>query len=274
MASRARLALVGLVLLASVTGCPLTDDYFIEPSGSSDAGSGGSSVLPSGGSGAAAGTVQVETGGAPSGEAGQAAEAGSGATAAGTSGSGGTRPCIPSTERCNGRDDDCDEVVDEEACNSPMGGTFGCSGFVIDGSTSHGYMFCAGQTREYEGAQAGCQSQGMRLAWLESKPENAAVWAKVNAIQEVTEVWIGATDGATEGSWFWDGPAGAQFWQGDATGSAVGDAFVAWAADAPNNSTGYSPDGEDCAVLLVTGGDWGDRTCNIKYPYLCEDVQP
>jgi hypothetical protein len=235
--------------------------------------------LPSGGSSeggsVAGGGSPIEGGGAPGGEAGQTSEAGTGVIEAGTGGSGGRPACVPTTERCNGWDDDCDDVIDEEACNSTSGGTFGCSGFVIGEKSTHGYMFCNGQTREYDRAQSSCQAQGMRLTWLESKAENDAVWTKVNAIQSVTEVWIGATDRTTEGTWYWDGPGGMQFWDGGASGSAVNGAFVAWAADTPNNSEGTSPDGEDCAVLLMTtGATWGDRTCSIKYAYLCEDVQP
>lgn len=272
--------MVSLLLLGSVTGCPLNDDYFIEPEPSGGTGAGGSPVLPSGGSsesgsgGVAGSTIGVENGGAPNGEAGQAAEAGAGATAGGTSGAGGASSCVPTTERCNGWDDDCDDVVDEEACNSPSGGTYGCSGFVIEEGAAHGYMFCNGQTRDYDHAQSSCQAQGMRLAWLESKAENDAVWAKVSAIQSVAEVWIGATDRATEGDWSWDGQGGVQFWDGGANGSPVDGAFVAWAADTPNNSQVTSPDGEDCAALLMTGGTWGDRTCSIKYAYLCEDARP
>jgi C-type mannose receptor len=267
-----------LLLLASVTGCPLTDDYFIQPEAKGESGSGGASALPSGGSSdggrdASGGSLPTELGGSPAGGDWQMADAGSRANEAGD-GSGGTPACVPTTERCNGWDDDCDDVIDEEACNSTSAGTFGCSGFVIGGKATHGYMFCNGQTREYDRAQSSCQAQGMRLAWLESKAENDAVWAKVNAIQSVAEVWIGASDREMEGRWYWDGQGGSEFWDGDANGSPVAGAFVAWAADTPNNSQGTSQEGEDCAVLVMTGGTWGDRTCSIKYAYLCEDVRP
>jgi hypothetical protein len=280
MTKSARLACTSLLLVPLVTGCPVTDDYFIESGESGNAGTGGSDSLPKGGSSEsgsapiAGSGAQVAIGGAAGGDAGQPAEGGANVNEAGKSGSGGGPPCTPTTERCNGRDDDCDGVTDEEACNSPMGGTFGCSGFVVEEGAAHGYMFCNGMTRDYDRAQSTCQGQGMRLAWLETKAENEAVWAKVIAIQAVAEVWIGATDRAKEGSWSWDGQGGVQFWEGDAAGAPVDDAYVAWATETPNNSQGTSPEGEDCAVLLGSAATWGDRTCTIKYSYLCEDVEP
>lgn len=240
---RARAGWLALGLLPlSVGGCPLTDDYFI------DAGRGGSASNDSGGgempsvAGAASGL-----GGAPS------------------------AACSPVAERCNGRDDDCDEMIDEQACESMPAGLVGCSGFVIEGRPDHGYMVCAGMTRDYARAQEACGAQGMRLAWLESAEENSAVSAKVGSIAAGLEPWIGATDRETEGSWGWDGEGGVSFWGGSDLGKPVGNAFVAWAEGTPNNGAEAGPQGEDCAVLSSATAKWGDRACTLRYPYLCEE---
>lgn len=47
---------------------------------------------------------------------GDASSGGGGGNTAGMSGSGGgtPQPCVPSTEVCNARDDDCNDVVDDE----------------------------------------------------------------------------------------------------------------------------------------------------------------
>ena len=75
---------------------------------------------------------------------------------------------------------------------------------------------------------------------------------------------LGGTDEETEGDWYWDG--GDMFWQGDASGYAVDDAFEAWNDGTPNNSNN-----EDCLVLFPGNGSWGDRTCTATYAYLCEE---
>lgn len=279
MVTRARFVALGLLLVLGLSGCPVKDDYFIDASlGSSTAGSeseaGGASIIPEGGN------ALVMTGQAGKG-------AGGGGTASGTAGSadsggdiagggmpdvsnGGAASCEPTTERCNGHDDNCNDVVDEQACNSMLNGTLGCAGFVLSDRPEHGYMLCSVGTRDYQHAQEACQAQNMRLAWLESAEENTEVAGKVAAISTDVEVWIGGTDAAVEGKWLWDGQGGIQFWSGSETGRPVGNAFVAWADGTPNND-GM---GEDCAVLIAESATWGDRSCSVKYAYLCEETEP
>ncbi|HVY31856.1 MAG TPA: lectin-like protein [Polyangiaceae bacterium] len=297
------LKLTGAGMLAfALNGCPVTDDYYIDAtlagSGTSNGGKssdGGADSLPQagtathGGGGADAGTAgsgATSNGGSTSGGTatagtsatggkgmlpeGGAPEASGGAPDLGSAGQGGSpsEPCVPTTERCNGHDDNCNEVVDEQACNSSQNGTTGCSGFVLSGSPNHGYMLCTGTLRDYSHAQEACAGQGMRLAWLESSAENSEVSTKVNSVSKDAEVYIGANDIANEGKWYWDG--GAQFWDGNNYGKPVNGMYSNWAYATPNNGM-YN---EDCAVLSAGTATWGDRTCSIKFAYLCEEAAP
>jgi hypothetical protein len=261
-----------LVLVLGVAGCPVTDAYFVDqdrgmPGLGGEGAGAGSGNEPGAGKAPVAGTP---AGGSLNPQGGAAAEP---STAGVSPGEGGGRaePCTPMTERCNGHDDNCNDVVDEQACNSLPVGTMGCAGFIVARDPNHGYMLCSGVTRDYAHAQEACQGQGMRLAWLESRDENAAVSAKVAAIEPSGDVWIGANDIADEGVWSWDGPGGSLFWGGNEYGNPVGDAFTAWSEASPNNSEQGNPQGEDCAVLVASKANWADRSCSVKYAYLCEE---
>jgi hypothetical protein len=172
---------------------------------------------------------------------------------------------MPTTERCNGHDDNCDEVIDELACNSTINGTTGCSGFVVASLPDHGYMLCTSGRKDWSHARDACVAQGMRLAWLDSADENTEVSKKVDALSGEAEVLFGATDAADEGEWLWFG--GDQFWQGNQYGESVDGLFNNWAEGTPNNDNG----GEDCVVLNPMTTFWGDRICSATYAYLCEE---
>ena len=271
MTLRLWLAPFGLLLVTGVSGCPVTDDYYLESSqvdGASGETGTGQTTLASGGSAAAGG--KASAGGTSAGGFG-AANAGTGNAPEGgapdesTGGANATGTCMAATERCNGHDDDCDDVIDELACNSMSAGTIGCSGFVLPDDPSHGYMLCNG-IKDYEHAGAACAAQNMRLAWLETAAENTAVSKKVAALSNDAEVTFGATDAAKEDEWFWDG--GVQFWKGNENGQPVGNLFNAWADGTPNDEN----QNEDCAVLMSATAVWGDRSCSVKYAYLCEEM--
>lgn len=296
MRAHLKLTAVGWLALA-LSGCPVTDDYFIDTNAAlggsgqqggsgGDGAQGGSDVMPQAGSSAQAGggsgaVAGSDPGGATSSGGTEAAQAGGGGApeggapdvgAAGDAGAAGSpSPCVPTTERCNGHDDNCNDVIDEQACNSQVNGTTGCAGFVLPSQPEHGYMLCTGVQRDYSHAQEACAAQDMRLAWIESSVENQDLATKVDALANSAEVLIGATDSADEGAWFWD--EGSQFWNGNQNGKPVNGAFTAWASQTPNNGGGFNTN-EDCGVLISESASWADRACSGKYAYVCEEIEP
>jgi hypothetical protein len=293
---RAGLLGASALLLIGLSGCPVTDDYYIQsahPSltgGADTSGAGTTGAVSNGGSaalgqagkaqagatGAQGGSAQAGSGGASAATAGDSSmvAAGSpdlGGTAAGgapdaAGGAGGMAPCVPSSERCNGHDDNCNGSVDELVCNSSQNGTSSCFGFVLSEDSQHGYMLCTSKTRNYSQAKQACAGQDMRLVWLETADENNAVALKVEGLTNETDVLIGATDQVTEGYWFWDG--GFQFWKGNQFGAPVNGSFTAWAQ---GNAPDTNNQGEDCGVIAPKTGIWNDRSCFADYPFLCEE---
>jgi hypothetical protein len=262
-------------LLFSLGGCALTDDYYLESqhaSGGEATGGtvGGSGVIPRGGG---AGNSSAQGGGVAVGSSSGGAEsmlldAGGANDAGAATGGAPAEPCQPSTERCNGHDDNCNGLIDELVCNSNQYGTTGCTGFVIDGSSRHGYMLCTGNPKPWAQAQRTCEGQEMRLAWLETPAENAAVSATISKLTNAPDVLIGATDQVKEGAWVWDGNGGFQFWHGAANGMPVSGTFNAWGMGSPNNAN----NAEDCGVLNPQTAQWDDRSCFADYAFLCEDL--
>jgi hypothetical protein len=169
---------------------------------------------------------------------------------------------VARAERCNGHDDNCDDVVDEAACDSALG----CTGFALGLDRGHGYMFCSGH-KNWMQAQSACAAQDMRLAALETSTEGGEFAQALKALTS-DEAWFGANDQDVEGEWVWDG--GGQFWQGNQAGSRVGAAFVAWANASPDDSN----NSEDCAIINPITGLWADRSCAGNHAYVCEDTTP
>lgn len=232
------------------------------------AGSGGSGGLGAGGS-----RVDSEVSGPDAGPA----DAGSEPDAAPP-----PDPCEPSDEICDGVDNDCDDVIDQGATCPDE-----CTGFSVAG---HAYMYCdEGLNRN--AALARCGAEDMKLAWIETPEENAALVSSIAGLglPEVEErvAQIGASDAEDEDEWFWVGNAAAddgfQFWEGNAEddddASAVDGAYENWADGEPNNDGG-----EDCGILSASGsatsgngaanrapGEWDDRECSEPLPFLCEE---
>ncbi len=154
--------------------------------------------------------------------------------------------CIPSAEVCNGRDDDCDDEIDEEGCSCDR---------VVDGTSV--YLFCAGG-ESFDTANSNCTSWGYHLVYVNSAAEQSFVWGQARA-RGVVDWWIGMTDTATEGRYLW--LDGAVVWE---SGAAV--SFHSFRDGDP----GTHGD-EDCIEMDgPTEGMWADGACTQVQPYVCE----
>jgi len=209
---------------------------------------------------------------------GGAGMGGAGMGGAGMGGKAGCVPTTPSTERCDGIDNNCSGAVDEgTACPD------NCSGATRAG---HSYMFCTFENasssgtreRSWTQAQTFCQTRNFDLVFIESAEENAYIidWATRSQLEE--SVWMGANDrdptiGLTnEGTWIWGSANNAvQFWDGDENGEPVMNRYSYWSEGEPNNSGN-----EDCGLLAAEFDfEWDDRACGDTLPnFVCESSMP
>jgi hypothetical protein len=118
----------------------------------------------------------------------------------------------------------------------------------------------------------------MRLAWIETAEENAALLEALGPLtmsgiltRGAVDARIGATDAEEEGEWYWI--EGSHFWSGDADGEAVSGAWANWSRLRPNDNGSI---GEDCAAFLIDKpddglpGEWNDVPCSEDHPFVCE----
>jgi outer membrane protein OmpA-like peptidoglycan-associated protein len=108
------------------------------------------------------------------------------------------------------------------------------------------------------------------LAEINSQAENSFIGTETSA----TNIWIGASDRAVEGTWIWDGATSTYNKPAGSGGSAqgAGGAFSSWASGEPNDHVSGGVDREDCAVTNWSGavGRWNDLPCASAYAYLVE----
>lgn len=104
----------------------------------------------------------------------------------------------------------------------------------------------------FDAAATRCEALGGHLAVVRSAEENAAIADALRPLLGFEgRFWIGLAE-LTEDQWMW-GPAEAP-------------TFGAWASGEPNNMGGH----ENCAELMVPGGEWNDRRCDDAIAYVCE----
>ncbi len=202
-------------------------------------------------------------GGNPSGGQPATGGAGSGGQAAtGGAGSGGDTSCIPSSEICDGLDNNCSGDTSDEECPTD------CVGYAFAGK---GYMFCSIRRKRAEAAAACHDSANRNLVEITSKAQNSFLVTQGSALNWLGP-WIGASDIATEGDWRW--ASGTPFWSGDASGTSVGDRYSHWAPGNPNDGEA----GQDCGVLCIqltalacdSIGVWNDVSCGgERLGYIC-----
>ncbi len=148
-------------------------------------------------------------------------------------------------ELCNGRDDDCDGTIDEEA-GCP------CEHVTWD---QRSYLLCRVE-RDWSSARGTCEAAGYSLAVIEDAAEDAFIYREISQ-RGFPNTWLGHNDRQLEGAWVWlDGlPMG----------------FAHWDDGEPNDG---GDDGEDCGIVMTEparrAGKWDDRPCGRAYASVCE----
>ena len=220
---------------------------------------------PSGGQPVTGGTNaggQPATGGADSGGQPATGGASSGFGGGSTAGSGGQPSCIPSSEICDGLDNNCSGDTSDEQCPTD------CVGYAFAGK---GYMFCSIRGKRAEAAAACHDSANRNLVEITSEAQNSFLVTQGSALNWLGP-WIGASDIATDGDWRWAN--GTPFWSGDASGTSVGNRYSRWAPGNPNDGEA----GQDCGILCTqltalacdSIGVWNDVSCNVeRRGYIC-----
>ena len=125
-------------------------------------------------------------------------------------------------------------------------------------------------------AMASCVARGSTLAEPRSYCRLQAI-RRATAAQlglqsgSIPELWMGATDAASEGAWRWPSD-GTQFWAGNAFGNAVGEGTsVLWSRDQPDNWVDPAKGilGEDC-LESGYGTFLNDADCTKRSNFTCE----
>lgn len=147
------------------------------------------------------------------------------------------------TETCNGRDDDCDEDVDEgDAC----GVDDRCIEQTLLETT---FLACLRPVSWLDGG-ATCERHDAVIVTVEVDE------ATLDLIDQVApmfppEWWIGANDRETEGRWV------------DATGALLD--FSQWADGEPDGG-----EAEDCVAFSIPLRGWRDADCADELPVVCQ----
>jgi hypothetical protein len=121
------------------------------------------------------------------------------------------------------------------ACPSTPSGFGAFSKYAANGNC---YALSTGATN-WIAARDACIAAGGHLATIATAGENTFVKNLLSG----SSLWIGFTDGATEGTWLW------------VTNESV--TYTNWGAGEPNNSSAGGAGGEDCAELRPDGF-WND----------------
>lgn len=148
---------------------------------SEGSGGGNSSGWAGGGTGGTAGSAATAGTGGGAGRAGSSGNGGNGGSVA--AGAAGTPDCVPSTELCDGVDNDCDPAT-PDVCPAH------CTAHLLDGRS---YMSCA-ESRTFNSAEMFCQVQDMHLVKINDVKENAAMLDLTQGLSQ--RAWIGASETA------------------------------------------------------------------------------
>jgi hypothetical protein len=126
---------------------------------------------------------------------------------------------------------------------------------VEDPATGHCYtMFL--QALSWQDARTACATRGGHLAVPTSQAENALVASIAPSLpgQIRGDLWLGAADLATEGTFLWE------------SGEAF--SYTSWRTGEPNNLGNNA--NEDCLTIDALA-KWNDRDCISLQWYICEN---
>jgi uncharacterized repeat protein (TIGR02543 family) len=152
----------------------------------------------------------------------------------------------------------------------------GTSEFYFDANSGHYYKYVS-TPLTWVNARTAAEATtlfGLRgyLAEVNTAAENFFIGRETTA----TNVWIGASDRTTEGTWTWDGATNTYAKPtGSGSNSGRTATFHSWANGEPNDWPWHGPskpEREDCAVTNWQGklGMWNDWPCLVTQPYLIE----
>ncbi len=150
-------------------------------------------------------------------------------------------------ETCNGRDDDCSGLADDNG---------GCAPCRVEHDPGGApYMFCNSNPQGWSGARAYCAGAGYRLVVINDSTENAWVAARADAIARGA-YWIGLSQGGG-GGWGW------------VDGTPLG-SYHPWASGEPNNGGCCATPSENCGEIHSQSGQWNDYVCDWNRAFVCE----
>lgn len=109
-----------------------------------------------------------------------------------------------------------------------------CSGQSVEGPNESCYLFLNNSVAWAEARQL-CLDRGEGWYLVHPRSQEESSFLAQNIL---VQTWIGASDGANEGTWVW-GSDNQIFWVGDGTtGQAVAGRYTNWNGNEPNGGTG------------------------------------
>ncbi len=132
------------------------------------------------------------------------------------------------------------------------GSTTGAGSSAVYNATTDSYYTLVSTSMTWEAAMDNAQASFLGgVAGTLINIDSAAEHTFANGL--ATWAWVGASDKLQEGIWRWynGDTAGAQFWSGVGSGSAVGGLYQGWNAGEPSNTGGF----ENYAAIQGTVGN-------------------